>query len=162
MFQHFNYHLILIFFFQNKRAKVRCKEMIEKRTKLLKDLSRRDYDRFLWLLKELKIEYRPRNKFTMIKLSKRDKIRQEAADEVAQQKEEKVQKLRERFAEEKERFMEHKKSVLEEIERDIEKYQLDKNKIIQNYKNYLESLKPKPKEKPYCNTYEVPKKYQNK
>ena len=133
--------------------------MIEKRTKLLKNLSKRDYDRFLWLLKELKIEYRPNNPKTLIKLSKKDTVRKATADEVTQKKAEKLLKLRERFVEEKERFMDHKKSVLEEIERDIETYQLDKDKIIQNYKDYLESLKPKPRHKPYCNTYEVPKKY---
>ena len=138
-----------------------CKELIEKRTKLLKNLSKRDYDRFLWLLKELKIEYKPKNPKTLVKLSKKDTVRKGAADEVTQNKEEKLEKLRERFAEEKERFMEHKKSVLEGIERDIETYQLDKDKIIQNYKDYLESLKPKPKVKPYINTYEVPKKYRN-
>ena len=139
-----------------------CKELIDKRTKLLKNLSKRDYDRFIWLLKELKIEYRPNNPKTLAKLSKKDTVRKEAADEVVQNKEEKLKKLRERFAQEKEKFMEHKKSVLEEIEQDIETYQLDKEKIIQNYKDYLESLKPKPKLKPLCNTYEVPLKYRNK
>lgn len=143
---------------QNKRAKVICKEKIDKRQKLLKILSRTDYDRFQWLLKELKIEYTPRTKASMVKLSKRQTILKAKEDEVNEQKIQKMEELRQKFAEEKEKFMQHKNSVLEDIEKDIEKYQLDKERIIRSYKEYLEDLKPKRQEKPLVSP--TPPRYQ--
>ena len=142
-------YFFLSFFFKNKRAKVLLKEKIEKRQKLLKQLSKHDYDRFVWLLKELKINYKPHTKETVTRLTKREKIRKAVEDKMKVEKTAKMEALRERFIKEKELFMEHKKKILEEIARDIEKYELDKDKIIQSYKDYLEASKPQPQTKPF-------------
>ena len=94
----------------------------------------------------------------MVKLSKRQTILKAKEDEVNEQKIQKMEELRQKFAEEKEKFMQHKNSVLEDIEKDIEKYQLDKERIIRSYKEYLEDLKPKRQEKPLVSP--TPPRYQ--
>ena len=131
--------------FQNKLAKVNLKEKIEKRAKLLRILSGKDYDRFLWLLKELKIQFKHKTREDYIRLTKKQVKEKEVTDEVLRKRTERLGELRERFAKEKEQFMEYKKTTLDEIDREIKEYNLDKDKLIKNYLDYLEKVKnPKP------------------
>lgn len=44
---------------QNKKAKVRLKEIIDKRKKLLKFIRTWDYKKFEWLLEKLNLIYKP-------------------------------------------------------------------------------------------------------
>lgn len=56
----YNYNIVKLFIFQDRRGGRRILDiLIKRRNKLLKQLYRIDLDRFHWICKELKVEYKP-------------------------------------------------------------------------------------------------------
>lgn len=106
-------------------------EKIAKRKRELRRLRHEDYERFMWLLKELQIKfvappayYKHESKFALRKRL--------AREDAYAMKKEKVAELKERLESEKEKFFEHKVEVLAEIEADLAKFNINKDDVLQN------------------------------
>ncbi|XP_076079886.1 uncharacterized protein LOC143049990 [Mytilus galloprovincialis] len=117
----------------DKKNKSVLNESIAKRKKFLKELRAEDYERFIWLLKELKIRYIPAKK--TVRVSKRQNRINEnktISDDIRNKKEEELRLVLER---EKEEYLMNKEKILEDIEKEIEEYGLDKEEILKNVEN---------------------------
>nr|KAG5711230.1 hypothetical protein BaRGS_004874 [Batillaria attramentaria] len=113
---------------KDKKSKSVLVEKIQMRKKILKFLRREDYQRFLWLLRELRIRYVLPPDYYKHE-SKRFKRKQEvfkAADELRKKK---IAELREQLESEREEFMQYKAETLKQIEDDMAKYNLDKEQF---------------------------------
>ncbi|XP_052087763.1 28S ribosomal protein S15, mitochondrial-like isoform X7 [Mytilus californianus] len=117
----------------DKKNKSVLNESIAKRKKFLKELRAEDYERFIWLLKELKIRYIPAKKTVRVsKRQNRINENQTISDDIRNKKEEELRLVLER---EKEEYLMNKEKILEDIEKEIEEYGLNKEEILQNVEN---------------------------
>ena len=131
--------------FQDKKSKSELVIRIARRKKYLKLLRNEDYERFLWLLKELKIRYIPARKTTRVTYKQeRIKSAETKADEQMIIKEDEIRRLLEK---EKEEYLKAKPQMLEEIENDIKEYGLSKEEILQNVENIRYAREQPPKVK---------------
>ncbi|XP_045195325.1 28S ribosomal protein S15, mitochondrial-like [Mercenaria mercenaria] len=123
---------------RNKRHKSYLIERIAKRKKLLKFLRKLDYDRFLWLLKELKVTWTPDDPYRYFnKLSKKAILKKEAREEMLSEKRKKVENIRAELETEKEKFYKMKEKVLQEIDNDIKEYGLNKVEILKSFQDHM-------------------------
>lgn len=100
-----------------------------------------DYDRFLWLIKELQVTLSPVNRFDYYKfqtVSRRARLRRAARKKMMKKKNKKMRRVRLLFAKEKEKFYQLKEEMLKEIDRDIAELGLDKVKILTDFQNRLD------------------------
>ncbi|XP_060575229.1 small ribosomal subunit protein uS15m-like [Ruditapes philippinarum] len=125
---------------RNKKHKAHLIERIAKRKKTLKKLRALDYDRFLWLLKELKLTWTPEDPYRYWKPCRRSRIKQGVRQEMRKEKREKIEKVQADIEQEKEKFYEMKQKVLEEIDKEIKQYGLDKEKILREFKRRKEDI----------------------
>ncbi|XP_046577216.1 28S ribosomal protein S15, mitochondrial-like [Haliotis rubra] len=113
-------------FRQDKKNKAQLVEKIQMRKKLLKYLRKEDYQRFLWLLRELRIRYVPIQEYhghASKKFLKRSGT-VKAAFNVRKQK---LIELREQLDAERVDYEVYKQKALADIQIDIEKLCLDRN-----------------------------------
>lgn len=103
------------------------------RKKLLKNLRKKDYEVFLWLLKELKIKYSPQANYIKPE-SKRAYYKRLAREEAMAYRDQKLEELREQLEEEKKVFEVEKAKVLAQIETDIKEHNLDKTQLLKYVK----------------------------
>lgn len=118
---------------RNKRHKSYLIERIAKRKKYLERLRSVDYNRFMWLLKELKISYTPYNKYSYYKMRKRAAVKTEVKQEYLNEKQRKIEEVKQKLEEEKEQFFQLKEKILKEIDNDIKEYGLDKVEILKQF-----------------------------
>ncbi|KAL5009824.1 hypothetical protein ScPMuIL_012129 [Solemya velum] len=118
-------------FRKDKRSKSQLIEKIAMRKKMLKYLRRDDYERFIWLLKELKIRYVPSPPY-MGRVTRRAQRKRDARENAIELQNRKIADLMEKFEKEKVEFYKYKTETLKEIEEDIEKYSLDRASIIKS------------------------------
>ncbi|KAK6187937.1 hypothetical protein SNE40_005855 [Patella caerulea] len=111
-------------FRSDKRSKSILVEKIQKRKKYMKFLRREDYERFEWLLDELKIKYIPPPAYYKF-VSKRQKRKIEVKDAAYAVRQSKIDALKKKLEAEKEAFMQEKEEILAEIQKEAEKYELD-------------------------------------
>ncbi|XP_071115259.1 small ribosomal subunit protein uS15m-like [Haliotis cracherodii] len=112
-------------FSQDKKTKAQLVEKIQMRKKLLKYLRQEDYQRFLWLLRELKIRYAPIQEYhghASKKFLKRSST-VKAAFDVRKQK---LFELREQLDAERVDYEVYKQKTLVNIKNDIDKLNLDR------------------------------------
>ncbi|XP_076466123.1 small ribosomal subunit protein uS15m-like [Babylonia areolata] len=109
---------------KDKLNKARLVEKIQLRKKMLKKLRRTDYQRFLWLLQELRIRYvLPPDYYRRITRKYRRKQRVwEAASSLRQKK---IEALKAQLEAEKADFLRHKEEVLRQLGEDAQRYGLD-------------------------------------
>lgn len=118
---------------KDKRSKSVLVEKIQMRKKILKFLRREDYQRFMWLLRELRIRYVLPKDYQK-RETRRYKRKQavfKAADELRKKK---IAELREQLEAEREEFMKYKEATLQQIEEDIAKYSLDRSEFEEKLK----------------------------
>lgn len=129
---------------RNKFHKSYLIERIAKRKKFLQRLRALDYERFMWLLKELQISYTPHNKYDYFKMGRRALEKRAVKDEVLSEKQRKMEELREKIEKEKEQFFTLKEKILKEIDDDVKEYGLDKVEILTDF---AKQMKERQKEK---------------
>ncbi|KAL8599111.1 hypothetical protein ACOMHN_007827 [Nucella lapillus] len=109
---------------KDKLSKARLVEKIQLRKKMLKNLRRNDYQRFLWLLQELRIRYvLPPDYHKLI--TRKYRRKQEVWEAANSLRQKKMDALKAQLAAEKEDFLRHKEEVLKQLEEDAQSYGLD-------------------------------------
>ena len=88
-----------------------------------------DYDKFLWLLEELKIQYIPQPQYNR-KESKRARRIRLACEEGLALKKAKMQAYQQKLTEEKLRFMEFKEKEMADIERQLKELGIPEMKSL--------------------------------
>ena len=83
-----------------------------------------DYDKFLWLCKQLQIKYVTIPEYNR-KVSKRAALKAAARNEAIAIKKEKMRLFQEKLGEEKQQFKEYKEAALSDIEKKLETLKLD-------------------------------------
>lgn len=127
--------------FQNKKHKAYLYERIAKRKKLLSYLRVQDYDRFLWLLKELKLTYTPVKQYDYFTLGKRALEKKRIREELYAEMTTKIKSVKERIEVEKENFLQEKEKVLEEIDNAVKNNIVTQEEIDQIYTQHIEERK---------------------
>lgn len=128
---------------RDKKNKSELVIKIARRKKYLKQLRNEDYERFLWLLKELKIRYIPAKPTRRIT---KQQIKLDAAQAIVEeQRLKKEEEVRQYIESQKEEYLKSKKQLLEEIEKDIKEYNLDKQEILQNVEDIRYAREQPPK-----------------
>ncbi|KAL3883758.1 hypothetical protein ACJMK2_029990 [Sinanodonta woodiana] len=128
----------IIKFRHDKRNKRLLVEHIQRRRKLLKYLKKQDYERFIWLLKDLKVRFINIPLFNK-RESRRDKIKRLAKEESLALKNKKIEALKQQLAEEHSKFQEQKKQIMDKIEKDIAEFSLDRELIAKSLKQWNET-----------------------
>lgn len=124
-YYHIHLRLVMLKCCQDKKTKAQLVEKIQMRKKLLKYLRQEDYQRFLWLLRELKIHYAPIQEYhghASKKFLKRSST-VKAAFDVRKQK---LFELREQLDAERVDYEVYKQKTLVNIKNDIDKLNLDR------------------------------------
>ncbi|XP_062603381.1 small ribosomal subunit protein uS15m-like [Saccostrea cucullata] len=114
-------------------SKVILQEQIQGRQKELKKLRKADYQRFIWLLKELELKYKPHPLYVDVN-SRRAKMRQYLREEACRKIREKIQTVYERLDDEKEKFYAEKEKQLAEIRKDLLEYNINDYEVLENVK----------------------------
>lgn len=114
---------------KDMQAKRFVVEKIAKRKRELRRLRLEDYERFLWLMKELQIKYVPPTmyNFNETKYGRRKRL---AREEAFKMKTQKLDELKERLDQEKISFLEDKAKIMQEIEQDMAKFNIDKEEML--------------------------------
>ncbi|XP_067675229.1 small ribosomal subunit protein uS15m-like [Haliotis asinina] len=112
-------------FSQDKKNKAQLVEKIQMRKKLLKYLRKEDYQRFLWLLRELRIRYVPIQEYHG-HASKRFLKRSGTVKAAFDVRKQKLIELREQLDAEWVDYEVYKQTTLADIQNDIEKLCLDR------------------------------------
>lgn len=114
---------------KDKLSKSRLVEKIQLRKKILKYLRRKDYQRFLWLLQELRIRYvLPPDYYRQI--TKKYRRKQQVWEEANNLRLKKIADLKAQLEAEREEFVRYKEEVLSRIEADAAKYNLDLQEFV--------------------------------
>jgi hypothetical protein len=142
------------FILQDTLSRVILLEQIQGRKKELKKLRKADYKRFMWLLQELQIKYKPHPLYVDVN-SRRARMRRYLREEACKEIRDKIKAVYERLDSEKENFYAEKEKQLAEIQRDMLKYDIDDSEVLENVKllrqqRVLERLNRPP---PTPNTY---------
>lgn len=116
---------------QDTLARVILLEQIQGRKKELKKLRKRDYKRFIWLLKELNLLYRPHPLYVDLN-TRRARMRQYLREETCRIIREKINAVYTRLDSEKENFYTEKEKVLSEIRKDLSEHNISAYDILQN------------------------------
>lgn len=106
-------------------------EQIQGRKKELKKLRKRDYKRFIWLLKELNLLYRPHPLYVDLN-TRRARMRQYLREETCRIIREKINTVYTRLDSEKENFYTEKEKVLSEIRKDLSEHNISAYDVLQN------------------------------
>ncbi|XP_061193557.1 uncharacterized protein LOC133201771 [Saccostrea echinata] len=114
-------------------SKVILQEQIQGRQKELKKLRKADYKRFIWLLKELELKYKPHPLYVDVN-SRRAKMRQYLREEACRNIREKIRTVYERLDNEKEKFYAEKEKQLAEIRRDLAEYNINDYEVLEKVK----------------------------
>ncbi|XP_052811338.1 28S ribosomal protein S15, mitochondrial-like [Mya arenaria] len=123
---------------QNKRHKAYLVERIAKRKKILGYLRQLDYDRYLWMLKELKVTYAQPDPYAYWKKTGSRVTKQaEQREHLYSTMREKINKVQAEIETKKKEFRKEKEMVMAEIDKDIEEYNLNKEKIIADYEKRM-------------------------
>lgn len=112
-------------------ARVILLEQIQGRKKELKKLRKRDYKRFIWLLKELNLLYRPHPLYVDLN-TRRARMRQYLREETCRIIREKINTVYTRLDSEKENFYTEKEKVLSEIRKDLSEHNISAYDVLQN------------------------------
>lgn len=116
---------------RDTKAKVILEEKIAKRRKRLKQLRKLDYERFMWLLRTLKIQYTTSPAYPK-KISRAGRIKQASREEAFAYKQKKMQELEEKIKQEYDKFKVFKEKELEEINQIVQEYGLDMETILKD------------------------------
>lgn len=140
---------------KDKLSKSRLVEKIQMRKKILKILRRTDYQRFLWLLQELRIRYvLPPDYYRQV--TKRFRRKQRVWEAANNLRLKKIAELKEQLEAEKADFLRSKEETLNEIQADAAKYGFD----LEEFAKKLER-KRIGKTYPYIYTWEERQKMEN-
>jgi len=133
-------------FRKDKIAKMRLIELIHKRKRLLKQLRRRDAEKFSWLTSELKLQLLPDPTPERMTLSRREKREKAAREATEALKQKKMEELRQRLAVEKAAFEKFKEAELADIEKSLKELGIGEMKSLEQTITALgmEHLLPKP------------------
>lgn len=115
-------------------------EKIAARKKQLKFLRKLDFERFHWLLHELKIRYTPFPRYYM-RITKRYKRKQAVRKEARKLWNSKMEAFRKSVEAEKAEFYEKKEKMLEEMRRDMRELNIDEHKVFSDFQKSLEPPK---------------------
>ncbi|KAK3580502.1 hypothetical protein CHS0354_001100 [Potamilus streckersoni] len=127
----------IIKFRHDKRNKRLLVEQIQRRRKLLKFLKKQDYERFIWLLKDLKVKFINIPAFNK-RETRKGRLKRLAQEESLALKRKKIEALKQQLAEEHKIFQEQKKQIMNTIEKDITNFNLDKELIARSLKQWNE------------------------
>lgn len=135
-------------------ARVILLEQIQGRKKELKKLRKRDYKRFIWLLKELELRYRPHPLYVDLN-SRRARMRQYLREETCRIIREKINAVYTRLEGEKENFYTEKEKVLSEIRKDLSEHNISAYDVLQNVRRLRQErvVERQNKAPPTPNTY---------
>lgn len=125
---------------RNKCHKTYLINRIFKRKKLLRALRKLDYDRYMWLLKELQVTCSPVNPYEYFKFrttGRRATLKRETREAVLAEKKRKLEEIKAELTKEKEKFFDLKGKIFEEIDRDIKEYGLDKVEVLTKFQKRL-------------------------
>lgn len=111
------------------------------RKKILSYLRQVDYDRFLWLLKELKITYTMKTRHSTRKVSRRAKEKQEVKKQYIDELSKKLEAVKEKIELEKVAFLNERKKVLAEIDENVQKKIIEKEEVEKLYEESLDGRK---------------------
>lgn len=107
-----------LFLLQDKAGKSRLIERIQARNKWLRVLRTLDYEKFEWLLRELKIKHVPVVKYNR-KESRQAERKRLAREEGMAIREAKIAEFREKLEEEQLNFLEHREQEMADIEQQL-------------------------------------------
>lgn len=129
-------------------------EQIQGRKKELKKLRKRDYKRFIWLLKELDLLYRPHPLYVDLN-TRRARMRQYLREETCRIIREKINAVYTRLDSEKENFYTEKEKVLSEIRKDLSDHNISAYDVLQNVRELRQErvVERQNKAPPTPNTY---------
>lgn len=135
-------------------ARVILLEQIQGRKKELKKLRKRDYKRFIWLLKELDLLYRPHPLYVDLN-TRRARMRQYLREETCRIIREKINAVYTRLDSEKENFYTEKEKVLSEIRKDLSDHNISAYDVLQNVRQLRQErvVERQNKAPPTPNTY---------
>lgn len=135
-------------------ARVILLEQIQGRKKELKKLRKRDYKRFIWLLKELELLYRPHPLYVDLN-TRRARMRQYLREETCRIIREKINAVYTRLDSEKENFYTEKEKVLSEIRKDLSDHNISAYDVLQNVRKLRQErvVERQNKAPPTPNTY---------
>lgn len=129
-------------------------EQIQGRKKELKKLRKRDYKRFIWLLKELDLLYRPHPLYVDLN-TRRARMQQYLREETCRIIREKINAVYTRLDSEKENFYTEKEKVLSEIRKDLSDHNISAYDVLQNVRKLRQErvVERQNKAPPTPNTY---------
>ncbi|XP_033741479.1 uncharacterized protein LOC117328177 [Pecten maximus] len=114
---------------RDMQAKRFVVEKIAKRKRELRRLRSEDYERFLWLMKELEIKYVPPSMYNF-KETKYGRRKRLAREEAFKMKAQKLDELKARLDAEKILFLEEKAKTMQEIEKDLTKFDINREELL--------------------------------
>jgi len=124
--------------FQNKKHKAYLVERIARRKKILGYLRQIDYDRYEWMLNELKVANEPRDPYKIFeKKSARVKEITEIRKNLRRTIQKKIKTVKQDLRSQEEDYFKEKEQILQDIDKDIEILGLNKDEIIANYEKKM-------------------------
>ncbi|OWF42997.1 uncharacterized protein LOC110460356 [Mizuhopecten yessoensis] len=114
---------------KDMQAKRFVVEKIAKRKRELRRMRSEDYERFLWLMKELEIKYVAPSVHNR-KETKYGRRKRLAREEAFMMKAQKLDELKARLEAEKIIFLKKKAAIMSEIEVDMKKFNIDKEELL--------------------------------
>lgn len=112
-------------------------DRIAKRKKILSYLRQQDYDRFLWLLKELKITYTIPDRYHYFKKNKRALAKQKIRDDLYSEMNKKMAALKIQIEAEKDAYLKEKAAVLDGINDAVSRSVITEEDVKVIYKGIL-------------------------
>ncbi|XP_052239699.1 28S ribosomal protein S15, mitochondrial-like isoform X2 [Dreissena polymorpha] len=125
---------------QNKKHKQYLIERIAKRKKILGYLRQLDYDRYLWMLREMKMTYTQPDPYRFFNKKKSERIMtyKKTREDLFQAISDKMEKVKAEVQAEKEKFFKEKEMVLAQIDQQIAQAGLNKEEVIARYEKKLQ------------------------
>jgi hypothetical protein len=121
----------LLCFNQDKRNKTLLHGRLRKRRRLIEELRKKDFEKFDWLLTQLKINYCPHDEPTL-GVGRKELRRRAAQDKLNTIIDKKMDEFRKHLAIEREEFERQKEKELKEIQHELKELGIDNMDSVEN------------------------------